>query len=287
MRKRLIKFLKKILGIKSPPCITIKSRFYCRGKNDFCTDEQKNAGLLQRLRVCGRQRRRMEGRGMKKRTPEEKYLKEIEDIRKAAAAVEAIKKIIRAALSKIIKMFLKKRVPTIPKLEMAKGGIIEPRPDMPIIGQREGEREEIIPLSRGENKTPFDDKITEAARMFIGEGNTAHLPQLYEIEGVDLAEAEPEQWPKKNPSIPPARDTMDAFAYACDALVKVGAAVASATAAFAKLAEAVRAYNERTAAALENYPNKRVVHLAKHAKKKRVRKKNINRIREWAERGRH
>lgn len=245
---------------------------------------------------------------MKKRTPEEKYLKEIEDIRKAAAAVEAIKKIICEALSKvkekiakIIKMFQKKKKtgcktpefrkktppPTIPKLEFAKGGIIERRPDMPIIGQREGEREEIIPLSRGGNKTPFDDKITEAARMFIGEGNTAHLPQLYEIEGVDLAEAEPEQWPKKNPSIPSARDTMDAFAYACSALVEVGAAVLSATAALARLTEAVRAYNERTAAALENYPNKRVVHLAKHAKKKRVRKKNINRIREWSERGRH
>lgn len=36
----------------------------------------------------------------------------------------------------------------------------------------------------------------------------------------------------------------------------------------------------------ENYPNKRVVHLAKHAKKERVRKKNINRIIEWYARGR-
>lgn len=36
---------------------------------------------------------------------------------------------------------------------------------------------------------------------------------------------------------------------------------------------------------IELYPNKRVVHLAKHAKKERVRKKNINRIIEWYERG--
>lgn len=41
MRGRLIKFLKKILGIKSPSCVTMKSGFYCYGKNDFCTDEQK------------------------------------------------------------------------------------------------------------------------------------------------------------------------------------------------------------------------------------------------------
>lgn len=32
---------------------------------------------------------------------------------------------------------------------------------------------------------------------------------------------------------------------------------------------------------IELYPNKRVVHLAKHAKKERVRKKNINRIMTW------
>lgn len=36
---------------------------------------------------------------------------------------------------------------------------------------------------------------------------------------------------------------------------------------------------------LEQYPNKRVVHLAKHAKKERVRKKNINRIIKWIEDG--
>lgn len=41
MRKRLIKFLKKILGIQSPSGMTNRSGFYCRGKNDFCTDEQK------------------------------------------------------------------------------------------------------------------------------------------------------------------------------------------------------------------------------------------------------
>ena len=34
---------------------------------------------------------------------------------------------------------------------------------------------------------------------------------------------------------------------------------------------------------IELYPNKKVVHLAKHAKKERVRKKNINRIKKWIE----
>lgn len=37
---------------------------------------------------------------------------------------------------------------------------------------------------------------------------------------------------------------------------------------------------------IELYPNKRVVHLAKYAKKERVRKKNINRIIAWINEGR-
>lgn len=38
---------------------------------------------------------------------------------------------------------------------------------------------------------------------------------------------------------------------------------------------------------IELYPNKRVVHLAKHARKERVRKKNINRILKWYARSGH
>lgn len=38
---------------------------------------------------------------------------------------------------------------------------------------------------------------------------------------------------------------------------------------------------------IELYPNKRVVHLAKHARKERVRKKNINKILKWYARGGH
>lgn len=234
---------------------------------------------------------------MKKRTPEEKYLKEIEDIRAAEAAVEDIKAAIRAPLSKvkekiakIIKMFRKKRVPTIPKLEFAKGGIIEPRPDFPIIVQREGEREEIIPLykktpppqlftlSSDGNKTPFDDKIAEAERMLRRFAAALQNRGRGPCRARAMAEG--------NPSIPPARDTMDAFAYACAALVEVGAAVASATAALARLAEEVCAYSKGLEATLENYPNKRVVHLALYAKKERVRKKNINRIIAWVNTGR-
>lgn len=40
MRKRLIKFIKKILGIKSPTQ-TLESKFYCNGKKDFCTAPEK------------------------------------------------------------------------------------------------------------------------------------------------------------------------------------------------------------------------------------------------------
>lgn len=115
MRKRLIKFLKKILGIKSPSCMTIRSRFYCRGKNDFCTAEQKNEELLQRLRVLRRQRRRMEGRGMKKRTPEEKARKEAvaKGLQAVVAAFQRLMETLTPIckeLSEIIELYPNKRV---------------------------------------------------------------------------------------------------------------------------------------------------------------------------------
>ena len=44
------------------------------------------------------------------------------------------------------------------------------------------------------NKTPYDDKIAEAKWILSGEEKPAYLPQLYKIEGVDLAKAEPEQY---------------------------------------------------------------------------------------------
>lgn len=54
------------------------------------------------------------------------------------------------------------------------------------------------------------------------------------------------------------------------------------------VAEVIRAVaeviKEVWAAIINAYPNKRVVHLAKHAKKERTRKRNINRIIKWIER---
>jgi len=162
--------------------------------------------------------------------------------------------------------------------------------------------------SHGGMKTPFDDKISEAARELSGE-EKPYLQQLYKIEGVDLAEEEPEQWPKENPY----RGWADLHA----ALVDLGRATAAATNAFTIFVGSLGEYAKREAERVEKegrpkrndavdvvqyyhnsrpwsyyvarmlYPNKRVLHLAEHAKKERVRKKNLNRINEWYARGRH
>lgn len=72
------------------------------------------------------------------------------------------------------------------------------------------------------------------------------------------------------------------------ALVNVAAAAGEMA---RQLAPAVKVFSETLKDTfeiiLEQYPNKRVLYLAKHAKKARVRKKNINRIVEWYARGGH
>lgn len=164
--------------------------------------------------------------------------------------------------------------------------------------------------SFGGAKTPYDEKIAEAARELSGEEKPAYLPQLYTIEGVDLAEAEPEQWPKENPflnlkllpEIPEIEETDDiknfvgqalrverqtreaadalaALAYACEALQPIIEMIAET------LPPIIETIADVMAQIIELYPNKRVVHLAKHARKERVRKKNIKRIIEWYARG--
>lgn len=64
-------------------------------------------------------------------------------------------------------------------------------------------------------------------------------------------------------------------------------AIETCTAAFKAVVDAINSaapiYFNFVAKTLELYPNKRVVHLAKHAKKWRVRKKNLNRITKWIE----
>lgn len=140
-------------------------------------------------------------------------------------------------------------------------------------------------------KTPYDDKIAEAARELSGEEKPAYLPQLYKIEGVDLAE--PEQWPKENPYIKPDQEAalQEGLEKLVQGLQKMAELLAPALAvimeAFGKIAQqasaALKLIAETSETIIEQYPNKRVLHLAKHGKKARTRKKNINRIKKYFE----
>ena len=149
-------------------------------------------------------------------------------------------------------------------------------------------------------KTPYDDKIAEAARELRGEEKEPYLPQLYKIEGVDLAE--PEQWPKENPflklkPLPEIEETDDIINLfgqaseierqtreAAEALATLAAAAKMLSPIIEALSEALRPVIKAIADVLEQiinlYPNKRVIHLAKHGKG-RTKKKNINRILKW------
>lgn len=61
------------------------------------------------------------------------------------------------------------------------------------------------------------------------------------------------------------------------ALGRVGESVSSATCVFASVAlEIVKISNK-----IKEYPNKRVIHLALHSRKKRVRAKEARRIARW------
>lgn len=118
------------------------------------------------------------------------------------------------------------------------------------------------------------EKIGEGLRAGAGIEETPP----YKIEGVDLAE--PEQQPKENPYSKPALEISADF----EAVAKGLQAV---VAAFQRLMEALTPIRKELSEIIELYPNKRVVHLAKHARKERVRKKNINRILKWYARGGH
>ena len=144
-------------------------------------------------------------------------------------------------------------------------------------------------------KTPYDDKIAEAARMLSGEEKPAYLPQLYEIEGVDLAE--PEEWAEEKQYIKPDQEAAlqegfemlvqglqkmrDLLAPAFAVVVEeIGKIAQQASAVFELIAETCETTCETI---IEQYPNKRVIYLAKHGKR-RTRKKNINRILKYFER---
>lgn len=147
-------------------------------------------------------------------------------------------------------------------------------------------------------KTPYDDKIAETARMLSGEEKPAYLPQLYKIEGVDLAEPEP--WPKENPYLKPLPEIKETDNIinlygqaseierqtweAAEALATLAAAAKTLQPIIEEIAAALKPVIKAIADVLEQiinlYPNKRVIYLAKHGKE-RTRKKNVKRILKW------
>ena len=136
-------------------------------------------------------------------------------------------------------------------------------------------------------KTPYADKIAEAEQTWIKEEKPAYLPQLYKIEGVDLAEVS-EEWPKENPYIKNIEieaacgkinvalaDLKKLIGPAIEAVAEiVGRLVKMISDALPSLFDTLGDVMEQI---INLYPNKRVIHLAKHGKR-RTRKKNINRI---------
>jgi hypothetical protein len=146
-------------------------------------------------------------------------------------------------------------------------------------------------------KTPYDAKIEEAARILRGEDRPAYLPQLYKIEGVDLAE--PETWTKVNPILPPVAvepepllspekqaEISEAFANFAK-IVNETLFIDRLTEIIKDMAEKLTVFIPQMTKTIEEiinlYPNKRVKYLAYHGKR-RTRKKNINRIKKYFER---
>lgn len=147
-------------------------------------------------------------------------------------------------------------------------------------------------------KTPYDEKFVEAERILRGEEKPSYLPQLYKIEGVDLAEPEP--WPKENPylkPLPEIKETYDIINLygqaseierqtweAAEALATLAAAVKTLQPIIEEIAAALKPVINAIGYVLEQiinfYPNKRVIYLAKHGKG-RTKKKNVNRILKW------
>ena len=151
-------------------------------------------------------------------------------------------------------------------------------------------------------KTPYADKIAEAERLLREEEKPAYLPQLYKIEGVDLAE--PETWEKVNPHLKPLpeiKETDDIINLygqaseierqtlkAAETLATFAAGVKKTISIIENLANTLKPIIKAVADLCEQiinlYPNKRVIYLATHGKP-RTRKKNINRISKYYKRG--
>ena len=101
--------------------------------------------------------------------------------------------------------------------------------------------------------------------LFIGRPDEPeHLAEVYELETVETFDPG-EEWPKENPYI---QRGLTGTMTCC--IKMVGQAAQRAQ-------RAVYALLGITEAVLELCPDKRVVHLAKHARKERTRKKNRRR----------
>lgn len=160
---------------------------------------------------------------------------------------------------------------------------------------------EICPYKKNESreiKTPYDDKIAEALRELRGEEKRPYTPQLFKIEGADLSD--PEQWTKATPYLEPlpeieeTDEIINLFGQAseierqtlkaAEAIATLAAAVKTLQPIFKTIAETLQPIIKTIGDLLEQivniYPNKRVIHLAKHGKG-RTKKKNINRILKW------
>jgi hypothetical protein len=99
-------------------------------------------------------------------------------------------------------------------------------------------------------------------RLFIeGHDGPEYLGSVYELDTLDCT-FEEEPWPKENPVIQRVLSEVLTFS-----IKMVGQAAQRALDALLGITEAV----------LELCPDKRVVHLAKHARKERTRKKNRRR----------
>ena len=127
------------------------------------------------------------------------------------------------------------------------------------------------------------------------------LPQLYETDPEPLPEDEP--WPKENPFLKPlpeieeTDDIINLYGQAseierqawkaAEALAILAAAAKTLCPIIETIAETLRPIIEKVGDVLKQiinvYPNKRVIYLAKHGKR-RTRKKNINRILKYFER---
>ena len=86
------------------------------------------------------------------------------------------------------------------------------------------------------------------------------MNDIYQVEEPEVEES-PIVWPKENPLLKLNQ-----------AMENISATVNVAIRAIKVLTEAITKYM------YEQYPNRRVVHLALHGKRARTRKKNMNRI---------